>query len=203
MSQSLDGERSVSDVTRGKKPWFTPARKAGAIAISAAVVVGFIFWKDPGRKKEDPEPPAPASGIGQTVTYEPPKPVAMPVVTAPPAAAVLPQPAPSPPPSEPLPQPQRSVLAQLPEMAKPRIPRMLSYSTTEPGEEAATRAAGAAPTKAAGTELVYKGSDIIGAKAGPAMDRDLLLMPGIIRCILDTGINSTIPGPLMCHLERQ
>jgi type IV secretion system protein VirB10 len=82
---------------------------------------------------------------------------------------------------------------------------MLSYSTSGDGEPHAASGgnANAADTHpgAAGTQVVYKSADIVGAKAGPALDRDLLLMPGIIQCILDTGINSTFPGPLMCHLD--
>jgi type IV secretion system protein VirB10 len=198
MSEPLDGERTVSDVAKGKTPWFTPARKAAAIAIGAAVVVGFIFWKDPGRKKEDPEPAAPPSGIGQTVVYDPPRPQPMPVVAAvPPMTPVQAAPQQQ---TEPL--PLAKPLA-LPEPPKTHVPRMLSYATTDPGQEreAAGGATGGAPQAAPGTRVTYKGADIVGGKAGPALDRDLLLMPGIIRCILDTGINSTIPGPLMCHLD--
>jgi type IV secretion system protein VirB10 len=199
MSQSLDGERTVSDVSKGRKAWFTPARTAYTIAIGAAVVVGFIFWKDPGAKKEDPEPPAPASGIGQTVAYDPPKPMPMP---PPPVAAPYkapPAPFVQPPIPDNLPA-TRPVTAVMPETAKPSKPaRMLSYAT-EPGQERG--AAGTTTDQAPpSTHVTYKGAEIVGAKAGPALDRDLLLMPGIIRCILDTGVNSTFPGPLMCHLD--
>jgi type IV secretion system protein VirB10 len=48
--------------------------------------------------------------------------------------------------------------------------------------------------------VVYKGAQIVGAEAGPALDRSLVLMPGIIRCVLDTAIDSTLPGPLLCHM---
>jgi type IV secretion system protein VirB10 len=207
MIEPLDGERTVSDVAKGKKPWFTPTRKAGAIAIGAAVVVGFIFWKDPGRKKEDPEPPAPAAGIGQTVVYEPPKPQAMPASVAVPPLTP-PPPAAPPPQTEALPS-AKPFAVQLPEPPKPKPARMLSYATTEPGQEQAAGGGTAGgpgggagtPQTPPGTRVIYKGADIVGGKAGPAMDRDLLLMPGIIRCVLDTGINSTIPGPLLCHLD--
>jgi type IV secretion system protein VirB10 len=204
MSGHLDGERTVSDVAKGKKPWFTPARKASAIAIGAAVVVGFIVWKDPGHKKEDPEPPPPPAGIGQTVVYEPPKPQPMPVAAS--VAPFTPPPAATAPPvqqTELLPA-TKPVTAQLPETVKARPPRMLSYTTAEPGQERAPGGganASAADQTPSGTRVVYKGAEIVGARAGQALDRDLLLMPGIIRCILDTGLNSTLPGPLMCHLD--
>ena len=38
MSGHLDGERTVSDVAKGKKPWFTPARKAGATGLASCYV---------------------------------------------------------------------------------------------------------------------------------------------------------------------
>lgn len=197
MSGNLPGERTVSDVSRGRRAWFTPARKAGAIAIGAAVVVAFIFWEDPGRKKEDPEPPPPASGIGQTVRYDPPNPQPPPAPTQEPLLKAQPIQ-----PRElqtelPAAKPASSVL---PDAPKPRPPRMLSYATTEPGQERPA-AGGGQPEHPQGTQVVYKGAEIVGAKAGAALDRDLLLMPGIVRCILDTGLNSTLPGPLMCHLD--
>src|SRR5690349_12560931 len=112
MTESLDGERTVSDVSKGKKSWFTPARKAGVIAIGAAIAVALIVWKDPGRRKEEPEAPPPAAGIGQSVTYDPPKPQAMPAIYQPPPAP--PPITPAPPPEQPsLPVP-RTVTSTLP-----------------------------------------------------------------------------------------
>lgn len=204
MSDSLDGERTVSDVSKGRKHWFTPARKAGTIALGAAVVVGFILWKDPGAKKEDPQPTPPATGIGQAVTYDAPKPQAMPEMTTAPLAGAIPlktqvQNTPQPQ-FDPLP-PVRQLNTQLPEGTKTsKPPRMLSYATTESGQDRTPTGAVIDQTPPS-TRVTYKGAEIVGAKAGPAMDRNLLLMPGIIRCILDTGVNSTFPGPLMCHLD--
>jgi type IV secretion system protein VirB10 len=198
MSGNLQGERTVSDVARGKKPWFTPARKAGAIAIGAAVVVGFIFWKDPGRKKEDPDPPPPAAGIGQAVKYDPPKPQAMPAAASVPLPKTQPQQQQEPQTEPPRLPTTRPVSLEAP---KPKPPRMLSYATTEAGQEQAHGPAGGQPERPTGTQVIYKGAEIVGSRAGAALDRDLLLMPGIVRCILDTGLNSTLPGPLMCHLD--
>jgi type IV secretion system protein VirB10 len=198
MSQPLDGERTVSDVSRGKKPFFTSGRKAGAIAIGAAVALGFIIWKDPGRKKEDPEPPAPPAGIGQSVAYDPPKPQAMPAAYQP----VMPAQAPVTPP--PPPQPllvALPVASPLPTIPQQHKSRMLSYATEHREGAEHPPNGGADDSERGGTHVTYKGAEIVGAKAGAALDRDLLLMPGIIRCILDTGLNSTLPGPLLCHLD--
>lgn len=205
MSQPLDGERTVSDVTRGRTPWFTPAKIAIIIALGTAVAVAFIFWKNPGQKKEDPEPAAPAAGIGQMVAYDPPKlqampaavslpPVNPPVINRPPAeTATVPD-------GLPATKPASSIL---PEGTKTKPPRMLSYATSEGEQDRAHGGAGGSPGSPTvpETRVVYKPTDIVGAKAGQALDQNLLLMPGIIRCILDTGLNSTLPGPLMCHLD--
>jgi type IV secretion system protein VirB10 len=52
------------------------------------------------------------------------------------------------------------------------------------------------------THVMFKGSEIPGAKTGTIADRDLVLLPGLFRCTLDTAIDSTLPGPIMCHLPQ-
>ena len=205
MSEALEGERTVSAVA-AKKAWLTPKRKAIAIGIGTAVVVGFVFWKNPGQKKEEEPAAPPPQGMGQNVTYEPPKPLPMPApvqATPPP----LPAPARETPATLPEPRPISSVVPPTTNAAAkpPKPPRMISYATDEgnAGISAGGRSGtnnGSSGVQSDGTHVTYKGSEIVGAKAGPALDRDLLLMPGIIRCILDTAIDSTLPGPLMCHL---
>lgn len=199
MSEALDGERAVSEVAN-KKPWLTTGQKAIGIGVATAVVLGFVFWKNPGGKKED-EPPPPAD-MGQSVQYEPPRPLPMPT-----PQAVVPPPQPYVPPAQqqapqPSPQPITTAASMAVGAKSSRPPRMLSYASDGPAKvgEAGPGASGAR-TEADGTRVTYKGAEIVGAKAGAAMDMNLLLMPGIIRCVLDTPIDSTLPGPLMCHLS--
>ena len=56
------------------------------------------------------------------------------------------------------------------------------------------------PAAPAQTGLTFKASDLAGLKASPAIDDTYMLMPGLLPCVLDTAIQSDLPGPLLCHL---
>jgi type IV secretion system protein VirB10 len=192
---NLHGERSVSAVASTATPWLTPRRKALVIGVGTAALLGFIYWKNPGQKKDEPAPAPPATGISQVVSYEAPKPVPLPAPT-PPAPAVQaytppPQPAALPEPKVP------SVPAN--DRDKPRS-RMLSFATTEQKNDRANGGGGGTGGEREGTQVRFKPTEIPGAKAGAAIDKTLVLMPGLIRCVLDVEVNSQLSGPLMCHL---
>lgn len=205
MSQSVEGERTVSGVAN-KKVWLTPGRKAALIGVGTAMVIGFVYWKNPGAKKDDEAAPPPPAGMGQSVPYDPPKPQPMPAAFAPPRppAPVPVAPTPQAAVAPPLPAPQP--ITALPGKAAgeaPRHVRMLSYSTDVAGDHGAVGAPGKAGVAGNdGTRVTYKGSEIVGAKAGAAVDMDLLLMPGVMMCVLDVAVDSTLPGPIMCHLQQ-
>lgn len=208
MSESLEGERSVSAVAN-KKPWFTPAKKAAMIGVGTVLFVGFVFWKNPGAKKEEDATAAPALGIGQNVQYDSPKPQPMP---AQPGVVSAPPPVTAPAPQSPMTQQTQQFLPSVrpvgspvaPPVEKQRLPRMLSYATEGGGGTDGGEGGGGHGGHGRGdtTSVTFKGAPIVGAKAGAALDGDLLLMPGVIGCILDTAIDSTLPGPLMCHLDK-
>lgn len=207
MSDAIEGERGVSEVAGKRSAWLTPTRKAGGIALITLLAVAFIFWKNPGHRPEEEAKPPP-SGIGQDVHYDPPKPPPMPqpAATAPPAPApaqVQPQPQPQlQPQPQPLPHPQ-SFFPQVQGPAKepPHHPHMLSFATDDSGASANHGAGGAAPS-APETHVTFKSGDIVGAAAGKALDQDLTLMPGVIACVLDSAVDSTVAGPLICHLNN-
>ena len=50
------------------------------------------------------------------------------------------------------------------------------------------------------TGLAFQASSLPGIKASPAIDDTYQLMPGLLPCVLDTAIESDLPGPLLCHL---
>jgi type IV secretion system protein VirB10 len=50
------------------------------------------------------------------------------------------------------------------------------------------------------TGLAFQASSLPGVKASPAIDDTYQLMPGLLPCVLDTAIESDLPGPLLCHL---
>jgi type IV secretion system protein VirB10 len=50
------------------------------------------------------------------------------------------------------------------------------------------------------TKLAFAASTIPGSKASPAYDETYMLDPGLLSCVLDVAIDSSLPGPLLCHL---
>jgi type IV secretion system protein VirB10 len=199
MSGILPEERGISEVASTKTSWLTPKRKAIAMAAATIVVLAFVFWRNSKKQVEDVAP-APQNGIGQVVQYEAPK--EPPLPPAPARQAYVPPPLqpPASPPQQTLPQPQ--AFAPPAAQQKPKVHRMLSFETSDPkpGEAHAGNGAADPAGSEAGTRVTYKPTAIAGAQAGPAIDKTLVLMPGLIRCILDVAVDSQMPGPLVCHL---
>ena len=77
---------------------------------------------------------------------------------------------------------------------------MLSYAAEPVAPRTPQQNGVGGASASAGTSVIYKPTQITGAAAGAALDQTFLLMPGLIRCVLDTAIDSTLPGPLLCHL---
>lgn len=119
-------------------------------------------------------PPAPPPVTTQPVTQLPPP-------AAAPERPVLPQ-APS----------FRSMVGQQP--VPPAHSRMLVYAVPPIAPTPA------APPDAPETGLDFKTSAIPGLKASAAIDDTYQLMPGLLPMVLDTAINSDVPGPLLAHL---
>jgi type IV secretion system protein VirB10 len=202
MSDILPEERGISDVASSKAAWFTPKRKAVAMAVVTIVVLAIIFWRN-SKKQVEEVAPTPPHGIGQIVRYEaPPEPPPLPRESPKQNFAAQPPTPPAlfPPPQQTLPPPQ--AFAPPAVVQKPKVHRLLSFETSDP-KPGAANAGGAnagAPGTEAGTRVTYKPTAISGAQAGPAIDKTLVLMPGLIRCILDIAVDSQMPGPLVCHL---
>jgi type IV secretion system protein VirB10 len=91
----------------------------------------------------------------------------------------------------------------------PQRPKMVSYAMAAapvtagagPGGDpsALTGAGGNGPSA---TAVAFKGAAVPGGKAGIIPDRSFVAMPQIVQCNLDQAIDSTVPGPIMCHLEQ-
>ena len=74
---------------------------------------------------------------------------------------------------------------------------MLSYAVPHSDPPKPDAAAPADPPQ---TGLAFQASSLPGVKASPAIDDTYQLMPGLLPCVLDTAIQSDLPGPLLCHL---
>ena len=181
-----DPERSVSAVASRRKP-LSKGWTVGIGVAATAVILGFIFWMNPGQHVE-PELKPPQTRIGQQVSYTPP-----PVLEA----ALSSQPAKLPPPrlAEPNPPSIASAGLETPKGERPAGSLIYSY-----GSSAKADAAPGDPANGP-TKVAFKGADLPGAKAGRAIDQTYMLMPGIHHCVLETAVQSDLPGPIQCHLR--
>jgi type IV secretion system protein VirB10 len=84
--------------------------------------------------------------------------------------------------------------------AEPK-PNLISYDdpAVKPKEAAASDGS-AASGKPGVPHIAFATSKVTGVMAGLTGDQTLMLMPGLMPCVLDTAIDSTLPGPVMCHL---
>jgi type IV secretion system protein VirB10 len=72
---------------------------------------------------------------------------------------------------------------------------MMTFAVAPPTQTAASHV-----TDDPETRFEFKTAALPGLAAGPAMDLTYVLLPGLIFCELDVAIDSTVAGPLQCHL---
>ncbi len=162
-------------------------RKWLLIGLGIVVLLAFVFTRGkPQHAQEMAKGEEPF--IGVVVPYQPPKPPPAPVK----AADAAPEAPPAPP-------PMPAFRSQLPTgaMPQPVRPAMLSYVVPHSD---GPKPAAAAPADPPQTGLAFQASSLPGVKASPAIDDTYQLMPGLLPCVLDTAIQSDLPGPLLCHL---
>jgi type IV secretion system protein VirB10 len=158
-------------------PWYR-RRNVLLAGVAAVAICAFLFTRGMGEHAAATSG-AKASPIGVVVPYQPP-----PAPPQPPAIkAMIP----------PMPMPR----LQTPVVQHPADrPIMMSYVVKQdPLKQAAPRAAADPQTK-----LAFAAGTIPGTKASPAYDETYMLDPGLLPCVLDVAIDSSLPGPLMCHL---
>jgi type IV secretion system protein VirB10 len=80
----------------------------------------------------------------------------------------------------------------------------VSPSAVKEDKPEGTAGAGASRAKdnAEQTRVAFKPSVIEGGKAGPAIRLTYVMMPQMIPCALDTAMDSTLAGPILCHTTQ-
>ncbi len=182
-----------------RQSWITPKRilAAGTIGVCC---VGLLTWIVVHPRAPKPEPVKPPSKSA-SVSYDPP-PKPTPVVAQVPV---------QPPPPRPFintqPQPPPPVPMQMPAVAQPpKRPAVYTFgqagANSMPEYMKPKAPATEGPLPGATTSIAYKSATISGAKTATIQDRNLLLMPGPLICIMDTAINTDVAGPFQCHLSQ-
>jgi type IV secretion system protein VirB10 len=191
MSAHLDDE-DLEDEVEAVPFW--RRRKVQYTGLAVVLLLAFVFTRGRPQHKQDAQKTA-EQYIGVVVPYQPAKAEA----PAPPDPGKVADVAPTPPllASQPPATPAFRIPAPQGIVAKPIRPAMLSYVVhTDPPKSSTT----SPPAEPAQTGLTFKASDLAGLKASPAIDDTYMLMPGLLPCVLDTAIQSDLPGPLLCHL---
>lgn len=179
------------------------------VAAIAVVVVIYVFTHGSEPQKHNGAQKSSDTFIGEVAAYQPPARIVttahaedIPEPPEPPPAPTHSAPSPQnqappaaedrPPAAPPWPDP-RSLVPHGTSSAPPRT-RMLVYAVPPPAAPAAP------PAPPPETGLDFKTSSIPGLKASAAIDDTYQLMPGLLPLILDTAINSDVPGSILAHL---
>lgn len=217
MSGAVAGERHVSTVA-GRRPWLS--RKAALILLLAATAAAcaFVLLRAATRSGEAPAPDEDLQ-VGSVIRYEPPPapplaPTARPVA---PPGGTPPGPPQGPPlPAEPPPAPLAQAL-RLADQEGQGQPRLLAYgsaggdaSASAPtganGQEMASATAATLPAAAAGRSELdarLQPTRLAGATAAVLRRQPYLLTTGsILPCILQTAMDSTLPGLVTCVIPQ-
>jgi type IV secretion system protein VirB10 len=171
------------------RPWWKN-RRIWWLAIVVIALLIFIFSQ--GHAPSTPEATKNPQPIAVVQPYVP---VAAPAKAAPepPPSPPTAAPAPSPPPINLIP-PKPTNLAGAPS----GTPGMLSYAVAPPPPAPSQKPADTGePTH---TGIKFAAATLPGAKASPAIDDTYVLYPGLLPIVLDTAIDSNLPGPILGHL---
>lgn len=170
----------------------------GAVGMAAVGMVGLGIYS----ATNDTGPPTKpvdtgASSIGQTVANPPAEPAAKPEPKPQPQPKADPQPSPQP----------FQAAAVIPQYVI--LPASSGGSFDIPAVAKAERAAAAASgpdtasaREAATTHIAFQPAIVAGGKAGPAIHLTYVMMPQTIPCALDTAMDSTLAGPILCHTTQ-
>lgn len=168
------------------KPWWK-TRRALLLGIVVVGALAFIFSR--GRDTAQQQAPKTAAAISVVVPYAPAITEAKAAPETPPAPPQITLPAIGPP------MPPATVVGQSAPVSRPA---MVSYAVPatpkppppQPGD----------PEHPAKTGIKFATATLPGSKASPAIDDTFLLLPGLIPVVLDTAVDSNLPGPVMAHL---
>ncbi len=195
------GQRTIVETPDSRRSWFTRRRIIVIAVVGTGVVVllGWLIITPKATKEDVSKLPKAASHV----PYDPPKSIPAVVAVAPkppeaPPAIIQPFVQATPP----------AIVAQAPAAAPPPPPRRQAvYTFGGAGSvpeymkpKAASDEASKSP--AVSTSIAYKSAAIAGSKTMTIPDRNLMLMPGPLICIMDTAINTDVAGPFQCHLDR-
>lgn len=220
MSDSNGVDRGISPAAGRKQTRIKRSHVAIGVMAICTVIIVITLWKSqhPPEEMETKEKLPPS--LGASVAYSPvvlptapplPPPVALPPPPpqfVPPPFEQAQAPPPKPPPKQPdvatriLGPPQQQAAMNVMPTHK-IVPNMLSFPERPSRQGPQNRTGqpgGVNGLSPASTGVTYKASRLEGNKADLLGDQTFLLMPGILPCTLETAINSSFEGPILCQV---
>ena len=199
-------ERHVSAVA-GSKTGMTKMQGAVLVLLGAGALVAIVLLRPDHSSKDAAVRPEDATPVRPVTNYEPPPPPPRPAPT--PASLPVPHPQPPPPP------PNHTLLSNPfkgPEdpLAKARHAALLAYGGVGPGNPGAPPAGpdGGGPARPSATgpsEMAARlqATPVSAVSASVLPHQGYLLTKGhTLPCVLQTAIDSTLPGFVTCKLDR-
>lgn len=201
MSGSNPNDRGVTPVSPHRQMFAGRARYAvfAAAGVGAAALFGMGIYSV-NHDQGPPTKPADtgATSIGQTVANPPEPVVERPPARTQPAAKVDPEPSPEPF-RAPSPAPPRYVVLPASTGGSFEVP---AAAKPDPAPAQTSAVAAAAVREADTTHVAFASTTMAGGKAGPAMRLTYVMMPQTIPCRLDTAMDSTLAGPILCSTTQ-
>jgi type IV secretion system protein VirB10 len=193
---AIEGERDPSQVVSAKRAWLTRSHITTIGIIGIMLMGTIIYLRMPAfTKKTDDDTKKGPPMVGAIQPWTPPP------ATQSPIQRVVMQP---PPPAPAVLQTQQVQTAVTAAPKEESRPLMLAFQVPAVPEalkpKSSVAATGASQVATEHTAVAYKADAVAGLKAGPFGDSALKLKPGLLRCAMNTSINSDIPGPFICTL---
>jgi type IV secretion system protein VirB10 len=174
----------------------TTAQKRAALFVAGAGIIGAAVWVGAGvtpQKRTEPPEDAGSKMIAQVVPPPPLSAEPPPIKSVAAAAPMLP----------PLVPPPPSISTVVPHGGSQAPAPLESFFARGPaGEHVAPSDPSGEGSTGGPTRVAFKAAALPGAKAGPAIDLTYMMMPQFIGCALENAIDSTLPGPIICHAVR-
>lgn len=193
----LPGERNVSEVAGRRSAAFTGTRAVAVIATGAVVLVVLVFMRNPHKPAGGQQPDY---QVQQHVAFEP-----APLPPIEPAVARVPDLRAAQPPMQLAQLPQQTGQQQLSPLDRARLAPVMAFAGESAGPSASQIAgSGELPTSSS-TPLAASlvATKMVGSKATVLPHRNMLVTMGtVLPCVLETALDSTLPGFATCMVPR-
>jgi type IV secretion system protein VirB10 len=197
----LPGERNVSEIAGRRPSSFTGMRAVAVIATGAVVLVVLVFARN-GQKVGTAH--GPDYGVQQHVAFEPaPLPPAEPAVARPVVPSLAPAASAEPPGQLSPSQPADQGPSPLDKARTAPVMEFAGEQGTKLGDLLGTAESGPPQDSANTLAASLIGTKMIGSKASLLPHRNMLITMGtVIPCVLETAIDTTLPGFATCMTPR-